>query len=387
MMIIAIDEAIPYLQSALAPVGEVRPFTGRSVRAADLRDAEALVVRSVTQVDARLLDGSSVRFVGTVTTGTDHLDLEFLRAAGIQIADAAGSNANAVSEWVAASLMVIADRRGWRLPGKSIGIIGAGHIGSLVEKKTGALGMEVLLCDPPLRESTGNPRYGFLDEVLRADVLTLHVPLTTQGPYPTYHMVDRMLLERLSHGQVVINSSRGSVVCGSDLKHALRERHIGGAILDVWEEEPMIDSDLLALADLGTPHIAGSSLDGKVRGTQMIFQELCRYFQIRPEWDAGSLFPRPRKLRIEQGSHGQEAVRSIVLQAYDILKDDAELRSLSQSGGPAPLFGFDRLRNAYALRPEFSNFLVEVPEDSDLQPILAAIGFRVIPPAVDTGGV
>lgn len=292
-MIIAIDEAIPYLQSALTPVGEVRPFAGRSVRAEELRDAEALIVRSVTHVDARLLDGSSVRFLGTVTTGTDHLDLEFLKAAGIHVADAAGSNANPVSEWVLAALFVTADRRGWNLSAKSIGIIGVGHIGSRVEKKAGALGMEVLLCDPPLREITGNPRYGFLDDVLHADVLTLHVPLTTQGPYPTFHMIDRKLLERLSHRQVVINPSRGSVVCGSDLKHALRERHIGGAILDVWEGEPMVNSDLLALTDLGTPHIAGSSLDGKVRGTMMIFQELCRYFQIRPDWDAGDLFLGP----------------------------------------------------------------------------------------------
>jgi erythronate-4-phosphate dehydrogenase len=385
-MIIAIDEAIPYLQSALTPLGDVKPFTGRSVRAADLRDAEALIVRSVTRVDADLLDGSSVRFVGTVTTGIDHLDLEFLKAAGIRVADAAGSNANPVSEWVLASLLVTADRRGWELPSKSIGIIGAGHIGSLVERKTRALGMEVLLCDPPLRESTGNTRYGFLDDVLHADVLTLHVPLTTQAPYPTFHMIDRSMLEHLSRRQVVINSSRGSAVCGSDLKHALRERRIGGAILDVWEGEPMIDGDLLALTDLGTPHIAGSSLDAKVRGTLMIFQELCRYFQIRSEWDTGSLFPQPRKLCVEHGARGQEAVRSIVLQAYDILKDNATLRSLSQSGGTSPLFSFDLLRNAYALRPEFSNFLVEVPEDSGLQPILAAIGFRVMPAAVDTGG-
>ena len=385
-MIIAIDEAIPYLQSALAPVGEIRPFTGRSVRAEDLRDAEALIVRSVTRVDVHLLDRSSVRFLGTVTTGTDHLDLEFLKAAGIHVADATGSNANPVSEWVVAALLVTADRRGWNLSSNSIVIIVVGHIGSLVGKKAGALGMEVLLCDPPLRESTGDPRYGFLDDVLHADVLTLHVPLTKHGPYPTFHMIGRKLLDRLSRRQVVINSSRGSVVCGSDLKHALRERRIGGAILDVWEGEPMVDSDLLALTDLGTPHIAGSSLDGKVRGTVMIFQELCRYFQIWPEWDAGSLLPRPRKLRVQHGAPGQEAVRSIVLQAYDILKDDAELRSLSQSGGTAPLFSLDRLRDAYALRPEFSDFLVEVPEESGLQPILTAIGFRVIPPAMETSG-
>lgn len=385
-MIVAIDEAIPYLQSALAPFGEIRPFTGRSVSPAELRNAEALIVRSVTRVDADLLDGSSVRFVGTVTTGIDHLDLEFLSAAGIRVADAAGSNANPVSEWVLASLLVTADRRGWELPGKSIGIIGAGHIGSLVEKKAGALGMEVLLCDPPLRETTGNLRYGFLDDVLHADVLTLHVPFTTQGPYPTFHMIDRKLLDHLSRSQVVFNSSRGSVVCGSDLKHALRERRIGGAILDVWEGEPMIDRDLLDLTDLGTPHIAGASLDAKVRGTQMIFQELCNYFQVRPEWDTGSLFPQPRKLCLALGKSVQESVSSIVLQAYDVLKDDAELRSLSQSGGPAPLFSFDRLRNSYALRPEFSNFLVEVPEESSIQSILTTLGFRVIPPAFETSG-
>jgi erythronate-4-phosphate dehydrogenase len=376
-MIIAVDEAIPYWHAAFSRAGEVRLFSGRSVCAADLRDADALVVRSITKVGAGLLDGSAVRFVGTATIGMDHLDLDYLAARGIHVANAAGSNANSVSEYVTAALLATAERRGWRLSEKSIGIVGVGHIGSIVEKKALALGMQVSLCDPPLRESTGNTRYGFFEDVAGADILTWHVPLTVAGPYPTRHMIARESLRHLSPHQFIINASRGSVVCGPDLRQALTERRIEGAILDVWEGEPRIDWNLLDRVDLGTAHIAGFSLDGKVCGTAMVLEELCRFAGIPGEWDTRNIFPSLRRLRIPDGVHGQDALCAVVLQAYDIRRDDANLRALRAMPEDKAAERFDRLRTEYPLRCEFSHFIVELAGEAELARTFEALGFAV----------
>jgi erythronate-4-phosphate dehydrogenase len=234
-MIVAVDEAIPYAESAFAGTAEIRTFPGRKVSAADLKDAEALVVRSITQVDRSLLDGTCVRFVGTATIGMDHLDDPYLRSRGIHVTNAAGSNANSVSEYITAALLVTAERKGWELRRKSIAIVGVGHVGTRVEIKARALGMDVVLCDPPLLESTGDRKYRFLKDVLDADIVTLHTPLTREGPYPTYHMMDERVIGRLQPHQLLINSARGPVVAGPALKEALLRKALAGAVLDVWE--------------------------------------------------------------------------------------------------------------------------------------------------------
>jgi erythronate-4-phosphate dehydrogenase len=376
-MIIAVDEAVPYWQPAFAPLGEIRLFSGRALRRTDLCQVDALIVRAVTRVDSNLLDGIPVRFVGTTSIGMDHLDLEYLKRRGICTTNAAGSNANSVAEYIIAALLVLAEHKGWDLSGKSIGIIGVGHVGSRVEKKAAALGMQVRLCDPPLRESTGDPRYGFIDSVIDADILSLQVPLTTRGPYPTHHMIDHRILQRLTPQQFLVNSSRGAVVSGQDLKQALGERWIGGAVLDVWEGEPKIDYALLDLVDLGTPHIAGFSLDGKVCGTAMVREELCRFLGLQQVWNHGKVFPPPQRLRLQTGKRAQDAIRSVVLQAYDIRRDDTILRASKEISGDAAAQGFDRLRTGYPLRPEFSHYIVELAEHAWLAPTLEALGFVV----------
>jgi len=380
-MIIAVDEAIPYWQQAFSTLGEIRTFSGRKVQPADIKEAEALVIRSVTRVDAALLEGSSVRFVGTATIGTDHLDEGYLEARGIRFTNAAGSNANSVAEYVTAALLVVAQRRNWDLSKKTIAIVGVGHVGSRVLEKTRALGMRALLCDPPLRESTGDHRYQFLDDVLGADILTFHVPLTKTGRYPTYHMVDHALLDRLSPGQYLINTARGAVFDCAALKARLEQSKIEGALLDVWEGEPQIDYSLLDLVDIGSPHIAGYSLDGKVRGTEMIAEEFCRFFKIPFRWDSESVYPKPLGLRSAPGSHGQDALRSLVVQAYDILRDDANLRALKSLPGEKAKAGFDRLRNEYPLRPEFRHYMAEsAGSDSLLNSKSKGLGFQVAVP-------
>jgi len=378
-MILAVDDAIPYWREAFVGLGDIRPFSGRNLRPADVRDADALVVRSVTRVDASLLDGSSVRFVGSATIGLDHFDESYLQSRGIRYTNAAGSNANSVAEYVTAALLVVAARKGWDLSRKSIGIIGVGNVGSRVERKVRALGMQVALCDPPLRESTGDTKYKFLEDVIDADILTLHVPLTKSGPYTTFHMIDDQLLGRLSPQQFLLNSARGAVVDCPALRGALSAGALDGAVLDVWEGEPQIDYTLLDLAEIGSPHIAGYSLDGKVRGTEMIFEELCRFFDIPVSWDTRDLYPAPVYLRPPAGSRGQETLRSAVVQAYDILRDDANLRALRALPREEARSAFDRLRNDYDLRPEFRHYMVELnPEQTCLTGTLQALGFQTV---------
>ncbi len=379
-MIVAVDEAIPYAESAFAGTAEIRTFPGRKVSAADLKDAEALVVRSITQVDRSLLDGTCVRFVGTATIGMDHLDEPYLRSRGIHVTNAAGSNANSVSEYITAALLVTAERKGWELRRKSIAIVGVGHVGTRVEIKARALGMDVVLCDPPLLESTGDRKYRFLKDVLDADIVTLHTPLTCEGPYPTYHMMDERVIGRLQPHQLLINSARGPVVAGPALKEALLRKAIAGAVLDVWEGEPRIDYSLLDLVELGSPHIAGYSLDGKVRGTEMVLDELCRYFNLKRHWNTSSVYPENRILRPGSGLSGQDAIRSVVLQVYNILKDDGDLRALKGMEQEEARAGFDRLRNEYYLHPEFRHFSVDLdPEQNGLADTLQALGFKVVP--------
>ncbi len=377
-MILAVDEAIPYGRQAFAGLGEIRAFSGRRVQAAEIKEADALVVRSITRVDSSLLEGSSVRFVGTATIGTDHLDEAYLKARRIHYTNASGSNANSVSEYITAALLVMAQRNEWNLSRKSIAIVGVGHVGSRVLEKVRALGMRVLLCDPPLRESTGDQRYLSLADVLPADILTFHVPLTRNGPYPTYHMADRALLDRMSPGQYLMNAARGSIFVGDALKAKLVQGQLEGSVLDVWEGEPRIDYSLLDLVDIGSPHIAGYSLDGKVRGTEMIVEELCRHFGIPFRWDSQGIYPKPVRIRPAPGTGGQDAVRSLVLQAYNILRDDSNLRALKSLAPEEAKAGFDRQRNEYPLRPEFRHYVVELPDAlSELAPILRGLGFEI----------
>jgi erythronate-4-phosphate dehydrogenase len=386
-MILAVDETIPYWESAFASLGELRPFSCGDLRPADFRDADALLVRSTLRITGSLLDGSSVRFVGTASAGMDNLDEDYLEERGIYFTNAAGCNANAVAEYVIAALLRISERYEWNLEGRSLAVIGAGHVGSRVATKARALGLKVMLCDPPLRETTGDPQYRLLHQVIDADILTFHVPLTRHGPYPTFHMVDAPFLSQLAARQFIFNTARGAVCDGTALKPILQARGIAGAVLDVWEDEPRIDYTLLTLAALGTPHIAGFSLNGKIRATEIIREQLCRFFHLSNDWDAGKCYPSPVQIQPTRGSSGQAALRSIVGQVYDVERDDRKLRQLQPYGTERSALEFDRLRDQYDLRPEFRDFVVDLsPETSELEDALRGLGFQVFAPTATSGG-
>jgi erythronate-4-phosphate dehydrogenase len=377
-MIIAVDEDLPYWEASLSQLGSIRPFQGRSLKPADLVGVDALVVRTITPVNSSLLDGTSVQVVAAASAGIDHVDRPFLKSRGIHFAYAAGSNANSVSEYILTALHVAASRKGWDLKRKSLAIIGVGHVGSRVARKAQALGMNVLLCDPPLYDLTGDRCYQPMHDILGADILTFHVPLTTSRPYPTRHMLDRKILNRLSPAQFIINSSRGEVFDSRELKAALQDKRISGAVLDVWEEEPQVDYSLLKLLEIGTPHIAGTSLDAKIRATDMVRQELSRFFGISTTPLPDSVYPVARVLHPDPRFEGQEAVTSVLLQAFEILGKDEKLRALGPLSAEQAAAGFDLLRVEKPLRLEFRHFTIELSTaQANLEPVFRALGFEV----------
>lgn len=378
-MKIVVDENIPYGVEAFGHLGEVCPVAGRTIDREMIRDADALIVRSVTRVDADLLEGTKVRFVATATIGFDHVDVEYLRRRGIGFASAPGSNANSVAEYLVAALLVLARERRWRLEDMTIGVVGVGNVGSRVVRMAEALGMTVLQNDPPLQRKTGDPRFLPIEALFEADILTFHVPLTRTGRDATYHMINSALIEKLRPGTVLINTSRGAVADSRALLAGVESGKIGALVLDVFENEPNIDPALVERADIATPHIAGYSLDGKVNGTTMVFRAACDFFGRRADWDPSAAMPDPPHPCLEVGGQAddEDELRRLVLTVYDIEADDRRLRKIASLPSSERGAYFDHLRRTYPVRREFHNTHVEVDEArSSLRRKIAALGFR-----------
>jgi len=345
-MNIVADPNIPFVREAFGSLGSIRLIAGRQMNAAAVSDAEVLLVRSVTPVNAALLEGSKVKFVATATIGTDHVDTDYLAKRGIGFASAAGSNANSVAEYIVAAMLELAHRQRFRLRDKTLGVIGVGNVGRLVVRNAEALGMRVLQNDPPRQRTEQLPDFVNLDRVLvEADIVTIHVPLTTSGPDKTHHLFDEKTFAALKRKPILINSARGAVVDNSALLQAIRAGQLSGVVLDVWENEPNISLDLLAAVDIATPHIAGYSFDGKVNGTTMIYGAVCEFFGRAPAWNPASRMPAPTvpRVEVEAGdADDEDVIRIVVKSIYDICTDDAALRTASRM--------FDRLRAEYSVR-------------------------------------
>lgn len=381
-MVIVADKKIAYVKEAFAPFGEVRLLAPSEITREKLLGADALLVRSVTNVNQELLQGTNVRFIGTATIGADHVDANYLRQQNISFARAAGCNSTAVSEYILTVLLWLANRFSFRLKGKTLGIVGVGNIGTKVARVAQALKMKVLLNDPPLARTTGDSRYLPLDKLMRSDILTLHVPLNRNGQDATYHLFDEKRFNRMKSGAILINSCRGSVVSGKDLASAIRRKKLRAGVLDVWENEPNIDLELLNLTSLATPHIAGYSLEGKVRGTQLIYEAFCRAFELTSRWSEVPGLPAPlnRTLRVDPESASREHLLwDIVRTCYDIEHDDSALRKIRTSDAGQRSTCFEGLRSGYPLRREFFNTKIQFTRpDSGLQDILQDLGFSVI---------
>ncbi len=369
-------------QEAFSTLGEVVVRPDRAISRGDLLDADALVIRSKTAVTRELLAGTRVSFVGTATAGFDHIDGPALREAGVFWCPAPGCNANSVAEYIASALLCLAVRHGFTLAGRTIGVVGVGQVGRRVVRKAEALGMRVLQNDPPRARAEGAAELRPLEEILpECDVVTLHVPLSDTGPHATRRMVNCRFLSRLKPGAVFLNASRGEVVDEEALRLALAGGQISRAALDVWEQEPDCHPDLLEAVELGTPHIAGYSWDGKLAGTEILYREACRFFELPPAWSAAGLGPAPASPVIPLDPRGlgrEEALWAVVRRAYDITVDDAALRQPPEPDAALRARRFERLRKNYPDRREFTGFSVRLAApDAGLAASLSGLGFKV----------
>lgn len=353
-MLILVDENIPHAGRLFSRLGSVKTMSGRQITPEQVRDAELLMVRSVTKVNEALLAGSAVRFVGTATIGTEHVDQSYLSSRGIGFTSAPGSNAESVAQYIAAALVYTAGQLGRPLAGCSLGIVGVGHCGTRVERIARALGMEVRLNDPPLARATGDPKYRPLEELLDCDFITLHIPMIRSGADATWRLFSADVLGRVKDGAVVINACRGGVVDEAALETHLDSGRLR-AILDVWENEPKINARLLSKVILGTPHIAGYSYDGKVCGARMIYEASCRFLG----GDPGSIdlaMPPHSLPTLELDAKGRSmdsVLGELILTGYPIWRDSADLRCAASPDPEQMGSGFDARRKLYPLRREF----------------------------------
>lgn len=382
MRIIA-DENIPLVQEFFADIGKIKVYPGRDIKAKYLKEADVLLVRSVTQVNADLLQHSGVRFVGTSTIGTDHIDLKWLKNHKIAFANAPGSNAESVVEYVLSALVYLEEREGFELQDKTLGIIGAGNVGGRLYERLHQIGVKTLINDPPLQAKNAQafPEacWADLDTLLeQADIISLHTPLISSGAHPTHHLLDKKRIQNLAAGKIIINSGRGAVIDTQALKKRLQAQEDLLTVLDVWEQEPHFDTELVKLVTLATPHIAGYSLDGKLRGTEMVCQSLCQHFGLPMRKQLGQLIPEPplRKINFSAQMSPEQGVRTLIRACYDVRSDDLALRLALRTLTPAQ--AYDQLRRDYPVRREFANVRVELKsKQKALAQKLMSLGFKV----------
>lgn len=380
-MRIVADENIPLLDAFFSGFGDIRRLPGRSIDREAVADADVLLVRSVTPVTAAMLDGSAVRFVGTCTIGTDHLDLDYLSQAAIQWSSAPGCNARGVVDYVLGSLLTLAEIEGVDLRERTYGIVGAGQVGGRLLAVLKALGWNVLVCDP-LRQAVEGGDYVSLDEIVqRCDVISLHTPLTGSGEYPTRHLFDAPRLGKLRHGAWLINASRGAVVDNAALHDVLLDREDLQAVLDVWEGEPQVNVALADLCVIGTPHIAGYSLDGRQRGTEQIYQALCGFLGQPASISLEDLLPRPwlAQVSLDAGTDPAWALNMLCRGVYDPRRDDADFRRSLVGATAAQRLAFDALRKHYPPRREIEGLKVRLEGDApQLRQLVLALGAELV---------
>ncbi|HTL51312.1 MAG TPA: 4-phosphoerythronate dehydrogenase [Planctomycetota bacterium] len=391
-MRILADENIPFAREAFSALSgsghgsaHVTTAAGRSITAEALRNIDLLIVRSVTKVNAKLLaQANALKFVGTCTIGTDHIDMAELQKRGIAFASAPGSNADSVWEWFASVVLALAERGNFKLTGKTLGVVGCGNVGERIARRAEAiLQMRVLRNDPPLAQQNkpNAPAFYPLDELCsRADIITCHTPLESTGPHPTLNLFDSARLALLHDKSILINAGRGEVVNGAALLAAIRAQAIGPVALDVWDHEPAIDRDLLSAVAIGTPHIAGYSYNGKVNATKMIYDAACARLKIEPTWTPGgtdgkAIPPPPNAELLFDAEHPapadeETALRQILRHVYDVRTDDASLRAALHKPADQTGAHFDALRKNYPQRRECTDYKIKSIRDGVPLPLL-----------------
>ena len=373
LMKIIIDDKIPYIRGAFENVAEVIYLPGSKTTPEVVKDADAIVTRTRTICNEKLLAGSSVKFIATATIGFDHIDTDYCQKSGIKWTNAPGCNSKSVEQYIASTLFVLAERKSWALNEKCIGVVGVGNVGSKVARICEMLGMKVLLNDPPRERVEGSEKFVCLQQVMEeADIITLHVPLNIKGEDATFHMGNELFFDSLNKKPILINSCRGEVVETNAVKAALKAEKISGFVCDCWENEPNIDLELLGLTEIATPHIAGYSKDGKATGTTMSVQAISNFFGLgMNKWQpSGVELPTNPTIEIDgEGMTEQEIISKAILHTYDIRNDDDSFRK--------NVVLFEQLRGDYPTRREFPAFTIQAKNmDEKIQKKLKQMGFN-----------
>ena len=374
-MKIVCDNKIPFLRGVLEPFAEVVYLPGKETTAEVVRDADALITRTRTICNEVLLKGSSVKVIATATIGFDHIDTAWCEEHGIIWRNAPGCNSWSVKQYISSVLVRLAGMRSLDLEGMTLGVVGVGNVGSKVAEAATALGMKVLLNDPPRERREGSSGFVSLDEILeKSDIITLHVPLSRDGEDATWHLFDAERIGSMKPSQILINSSRGPVVDNAALKQALKSHRIAGGVLDVWEGEPDLDPELVSLLDITTPHIAGYSADGKANGTAASVRTVSEALGLPlTDWFPSDIPAPSMPLEFSLDASGksrQELLSEAILYTYDVLEDSGRLR--------ADLASFEKLRGDYPVRREPSAFTLHLcGGDTGTVSALKALGFNV----------
>lgn len=372
MINILADENMPYVSELFGKFSNITFKNGREIIPQDLQNIDVLLVRSITQVNDDLLSqADSLKFVGSATIGTDHLDKTALKNRNITWSNAPGCNAIAVAQYVFSALVNLSAGQQFNLEDKTLAIVGAGNIGKKLSALCDVLSINHFLCDPLLEQAGEVGDYRSMNEVIKADIISLHVPITKTGDYPTYHMFDADLLAQLKSNAILINSCRGDVIDNNALVEHMKRTPEFTAVIDVWQNEPTINHELLALVDIATPHIAGYSLEGKARGTFMLYEKWCQMTEQSIDYSLSSLLPVATVNTITLENELQaDDIKQLVRLAYDIRDDDDLIRHFGKSGK-----GFDNLRKQYKVRRELSALIVNAKHEADVA-LLAGIGFN-----------
>ncbi len=375
MLKIIADDKIPFLQGVLEPYAEVSYVAGAKTTSELVKDTDALITRTRTKCNKELLANSKVKMIATATIGFDHIDTTYCKDAAIDWTNAPGCNSGSVKQYIASALSVLAIKKSYILKDKTIGIVGVGNVGSKIKELAEGLGMRVLLYDPPRAKVEKSDEFVELDVIqYEADIITFHVPLERQGEYKTFHLADENFLASCKNNVVIINSSRGEVVDNNAILKAIENDIIGDSILDVWENEPSINLQLLDKIVVATPHIAGYSVDGKANGTAMSVQAISNKFDLPlNNWYPTEL-PQPQHPVINYDCDGksiQEILIAAILHTYNILEDDERLRKYPED--------FEKQRGTYPIRREFSAYTVNLKNSSKfVVDSLNKIGFKAV---------
>lgn len=368
------DDKIPFLTGALESYADIKYMPGREISSDYVKDADALIIRTRTKCNKALLENSKVRFIATATIGFDHIDTDYCTSNNITWQNAPGCNSSSVEQYVLSALLVLSAEKNFNLAESTIGIVGVGHVGTKIERVAKLLGMNILLNDPPRERQEGGLCFVSLERIIQeSDIISFHVPLTMVGQDQTFHMVNDLFLHNLRKKVHLINTSRGEIIEEKSLKKTIVSGKLGSVVLDVWENEPKIDKDLLGMVDIATPHIAGYSLDGKANGTKMSVRALSKFFNLGLDNWSPDFIPKPIESHIiidAKEKKTEPIIAEAVLKTYNILEDDAIFRKSISS--------FEKQREQYPPRREYGAYTIRLLNDHNKAgSALMKLGFNI----------